>query len=299
MLIVKNARILAVALAACLAGMALAAQGDSVAVESICKQVAPPHLDGKWERKPNQTHAVLLIRGLQVHLFEKDVPKAELQSWQKPDCPLVKELGKSTDVFVFAYGQNASIETIIEKSKLADSIARIRKLGYTDVTLIGHSAGGLIARHFVEDNPDAGVTKVVQVCAPNGGSSMASLGVLTAPKNQKPFMDCLTVDHRRKCLEARADKLIPAKVQFVCVVAKLENDSVGDGVVKCNCQWTPELQKQGVPVELVMGGHLEIVRDARYAETLARVVRQKQERWPAKRIEKARAEIFGTPTNSR
>ena len=293
----KNVRLFAITSIVCFAGLALAAQGDSVPVESICQQVAPAHADGKWERKPNQTHAVLLIRGLQVHLSEKAVPKAELQSWQKADSPLVKELGKSTDVFVFAYGQNASLETIVSKSKLADSIARIRKLGYTDVTLIGHSAGGLIARHFVEDNPDAGVTKVVQVCTPNGGSSMASLGVLTAPKNQKPFMDSLTVDHRRKCLEARADKSIPAKVQFVCVVAKLENESVGDGVVRCNCQWTPELQKQGIPVELVMGGHLEIVRDVRYAETLARMVRQKQERWPAKRIEKARSEIFGSSTS--
>ena len=41
--------------------------------------------------------------------------------------------------------------------------------------LVGYSAGALIARYFVEDSPDYGVTKVIQVCAPNGGSGWGKL----------------------------------------------------------------------------------------------------------------------------
>ena len=132
-------------------------------VESICPQMAPAK--DKWMRTAERTQAVLLIHGFHYHLFDKDVPKAGLRPWQKADSPLVKELGKSADVFAFAYGQNVSLETVIKESKLAASIAELRKLGYKEIVLVGHSAGGLIARQFVEDNPDAGVTKVIQVCA--------------------------------------------------------------------------------------------------------------------------------------
>jgi hypothetical protein len=43
----------------------------------------------------------------------------------------------------------------------------------------------------------------------------------------------------------------------------------------------------------VVCGHREVVRDAKLAETLAGLVRDKQERWPAERLAKAKKEIFG------
>ena len=267
----------------------LAFSGDP-GVESICQQAAPVSANGKWTRSPNQTRAVLLIQGFHYHLTNKSVPKAELRPWQKSDSPLVKELAKNADVFVFAYGQNVALDIVVKESKLRESVAQLRKLGYTEIVLVGHSAGGLIARHFVEDHPDAGVTKVIQVCSPNGGSPLAHSA---APKSQKPFLECLSAEGRRKCLEARAGKSIPEKVQFVCVIAKSKLTPHTDGIVPCECQWTADLHKQGIPAVCVVAGHREVVRDAKLAETLAGLVREKQDRWPAERIAKAKKEFFG------
>jgi hypothetical protein len=270
-------------------------QGDVAPIDSICNQVAPPHVDGKWTRTPNRTQAVLLIRGYQVHLREAGVSKAELRPWQKADSPMVKELGKNADVFVFAYGQNAALDVVVKESKLSGSVALLRKLGYTDVALVGHSAGGLVARHFVEDHPDAGVTRVVQLAAPNGGSSFADLEAKfrIVPKSQKAFLECLTIDHRRKCLEIRGHKLVPDKVQFICVVAKEAKHADTDGVVTCASQWTVDLQKQGIPAVSVLSSHSHMVRDDKVVETVASLLRTKQERWPAERVDKAKKEILG------
>jgi hypothetical protein len=267
---------------------ALALPG-SPSVESICLQAAPSKGE-KWTRTPNRAQAVLLIHGFHYHFRDSSVPKAEFRPWQKADSALVKELGKSADVFTFAYGQNVPLDTIVKESKLAASIAELRKLGYSDIVIIGHSAGGLIARHFIEDNPDAGVTKVIQECAPNGGSPLATL---TGPKSQKVFLQCLTTEHRMKCLEVRANKKIPEKIQFVCVIAKADKKSDSDGVVPCNCQWTADLHKQGIPAISVVGSHREVVRDAKLAVTLGTLVREKQARWTPQEVEKAKKEFFG------
>jgi hypothetical protein len=256
-------------------------------VESICLQVAPTK--ETWTRSAEQTRAVVLIHGYYVHILDKNVAKAQLRAWQKSDSALVKELSKNADVFVFGYGQNAPLDTIVKESKLGANIAELRKLGYTDICLIGHSAGGLIARHFVEDNPRCDVTKVVQVCAPNGGSPLA---VLTAPKSQKPFMECLSTEHRKKCMEQRGNKRIPDHIEFVCVIAHEKNKQT-DGVVPCHCQWTPDLQKQGVPAISVVAGHREVVRDAQLAKSICSLVCEKQDRWSAKRVEEAKKEFFG------
>lgn len=264
--------------------------GGAPAVESVCHQVVPAAVKEQWTRSPNESHAVVLIHGFHYHLTNKNVPKAEFRPWQRADAHLVKELAKHADVFVFAYGQNVPLDTIVKESKLAGSVARLRKLGYTEIVLVGHSAGGLIARHFVEDHPDAGVTKVVQVCAPNGGSPLATVA---APKSQKAFLECLTEKSRQQCLKERAGKLIPEKVQFVCVVAKGDGTKGTDGVVPCVCQWTADLQKQRIPVVSVLGSHREVVRDAQTAVTLGQLIRDNQPRWPAERIERAKREIFG------
>lgn len=264
--------------------------GGAPAVDSFCLQAAPVPMDGKWKRTPQQTQAVVLIHGFHYHLLSKSVPKAELRPWQKNDSTIVKELAKNADVFVFAYGQNVPLDTIVTDSKLGESVAQLRNLGYTDVALIGHSAGGLIARHFVEDHPDAGVTKVVQVCAPNGGSSLAGM---TGPKSQKVFLECLTVNNRKKCLEARASKVIPAQVQFVCVVARTDPKAKTDGVVLCAAQWTADLQKQGIPAIFLMGSHREVVRESKLVETLAILIRDKQGRWSSEQTDEARKSIFG------
>jgi pimeloyl-ACP methyl ester carboxylesterase len=260
-------------------------------IESLCQQVAPVPADAKWARSADKMQAVVLIHGFYLHFKDKNVPRAALRPWQNADSALVKALAKSADVFVFAYGQNASVDTITNDSKLADNIAELRKLGYKDIVLVGHSAGGLIARQFVEDHPDAGVTKVVQVCAPNGGSPLAGF---QGPKSQQAFMACLTEKGRQQCMKDRSAKQIPAKIQFVCVVARGDGNVGTDGVVPCVNQWTADLQKQGIPAIGILGDHRQIVRDARIAQALADVIGERHTRWTTERIEQAKKEIFGT-----
>src|SRR5262249_21358172 len=109
------------------------------AVESICQQAFTGTANAKWTRTPNQTQAVVLLHGFHYHVIDKNVPKAELRPWQKANSPIIKELSKNADVYVFAYGQNAPIDTIVKDSKLSPSVAELRKMGYKDVVLMGHS----------------------------------------------------------------------------------------------------------------------------------------------------------------
>lgn len=260
------------------------------AVESRFIQVAPVSEGGKFVRTPGRARAVVLLHGYRFHLSDLGVSRADFRPWQRPDSLLVKELAADSDVFAFAYGQNACIEDIARGSGLKEDIGKLRELGYREIVLVGHSAGGLVARLFVEDHPGAGVTKVVQVCSPNGGCYAAGL---KGPKSQRAFLDCLTVKGRQRCLKERAGKTIPEGVEFVCVVGCGSRAGHSDGVVPCSCQWTADLQDQGIPAMRLGVGHREAVRVEKGAHLLADLVRHEQHRWPARRIREAREEILG------
>src|SRR5579859_6205133 len=143
--------------------------------QTRCEEVAPAVAEAKeFVRSPDRERAVLLIHGLTLRPLNKDAgKKAVFRAWQLADSPLVKKLAKDADVYAFAYAQTAAADEIPEIADLGVWVERLRKLGYKEIVLIGYSAGGVIAREFVEDNPDIGVTKVIQVCAPNEGSGWA------------------------------------------------------------------------------------------------------------------------------
>jgi pimeloyl-ACP methyl ester carboxylesterase len=257
-------------------------------VDSRLEQVGPVPANGQLTRSPNQTRAVILIHGFVAHLRSDSVSKAAFRPWQKPDCLLVKTLQREADVFSFAYGENVTIDVIVQQSGLRQAVSQLKKLGYKEIVLIGHSAGGLVARQFVEDFPDAGVTKVIQVCSPNGGTPSAKIRVHAV---QQPFVDCLTLEAREKALKERANKRIPSQVEFVCVLGYLE-DRVTDGVVPCMCQWSPDLRRQCIPVVPLGVGHHQSTRTPQGAEALARLVREKQPRWDTAHVDQLCKELF-------
>jgi pimeloyl-ACP methyl ester carboxylesterase len=259
-------------------------------VESRFTQVAPATEGGKFVRTSGRARAVVLLHGYRFHLSDVGVARAEFRPWQRPGSLLVKELAADSDVFAFAYGQNAGVEDIARSSGLKEDVRKLRELGYREIVLVGHSAGGLIARVFVEDHPGAGITKVIQVCSPNGGCYAAGL---KSPKSQRAFLDCLTFKGRQQCLKERADKAIPERVEFVCVVGCGSRSGHSDGVVPCSRQWTADLQDQGIPAVRLGVGHREAVRGEKGARLLAELVHQEQHRWPAKRVRQAREEILG------
>jgi pimeloyl-ACP methyl ester carboxylesterase len=258
--------------------------------DAVFIQVAPFSIGPNWLRSPDRHRAVVLLHGLRPHPFDEGrAGRAELHGWQKPDSKLVKALSKDADVFAFAYSQDVPLDEVVAAPELRQGVARLSSSGYTEIVLVGHSAGGVIARHFVEDNPDAGVTKVVQVCPPNGGSAL-SRATVAVRAAQGPFLRSLTKDVRQLALRERADKRIPPHVQFVVLVGN--GGVVGDGVVSCRCQWTEELQGQGIPAYALGSIHFLAMRTQAGAEKVAEVVRADHPRWTPEQVAAARRKLL-------
>jgi pimeloyl-ACP methyl ester carboxylesterase len=261
-------------------------------IETQFLQVAPAAVQpGQVLPSPSQHRAVVLICGLHVHPFsDSSVPRAYFAPWQKPGSPMVRALARDADVFAFTYGQAVPVTEIAGQAKLRDGIRRLRQAGYTEVVLVGFSAGGLVARQFVEDEPDAGVTKVVQVCAPNGGSSWAELKVGVRP-SQRPFLQSLTKEARLEWLRQRRDRRIPANVQFVCVIGT--GLGTGDGLVSTLSAWPEDLQRQGIPAETLAATHPQAMRCPEGVRLVADLVRQDVPRWDALQVEVMRKWLWG------
>lgn len=255
-------------------------------------QVAPArHETERFERSTEQTRAIVLIQGLDLHVFkDSEVPKARFRSWQQPGSVLVETLAKEGDVFAFAYGQTVPVDEIAAAATLRDGIRQLKGMGYVHVVLVGHSAGGIVARDFVEDNPDAGVTKVIQICSPNGGSSWSRLREGLRP-SQHAFAASLSKEVRTETCRQRGDKLIPDQVQFVCVIGTML--SLGDGVVSCPAQWPEDLQRQGIPAVILRTDHFSAVRTQAHAKFLAQLVCTEQLRWSIAEVETNRKKLLG------
>src|SRR5215813_2898491 len=187
-------------------------------VESRFEQVLPrPGMASLFPGRVGRQLAVVLIHGLYLHPFSKEnAGRPLLRDWQTPKSRLARELARQADVYAFAYAQNVPVDEVARSGRLLESVRFLRSLDYREIVLVGHSAGGLVARQFVEDHPDEGVTKVIHVCTPNGGSSLAKLPASCGA--QRVFLKSLTKQERRKSLAGRRDKHIPPGVDFVCVV---------------------------------------------------------------------------------
>ncbi len=249
-------------------------------VEALFAQVAPAAPSpGTVTRSPDRTRAVVLISGLWLHLLhESEVPHAHFFPWQEPNSYLVSLLAADADVFSFSYGQSAPVTEIARLPELAAAVACLREAGYSEIVLVGHSAGGIVARQFVEEHPDAGVTKVVQVSTPNLGSGWAELVHAVRPL-QRPFINSLRQCARLEWEQQSSHRPLPPNVQFVCVVG---TGCLGsDGVVAVASQWPADLREQGVPAVTVPAGHCSIVFGEAGERAIARAVREDHPRCPA------------------
>jgi pimeloyl-ACP methyl ester carboxylesterase len=270
----------------------LALAGALGQVETKFVQVHPLPRSG-MERTPGRTRAILLLHGVGIHPLNKaKVYEPLFHDWQLPGSVLVKALGRDADVFAHAYSQNARVERVAETPALAQAIAKLRFLGYPEIILLGHSTGGVVARLFVEDHPRAGVTRVIQVCAPNDGSSWAKLN-LSVARDQDIFLQSLTKKERLLWGELREDKKIPPGVDFLCIVGA--TGPRGDGIVACKSQWPADLQKQGIPAVRLATTHLTVLRAPRSVERIAELACADHPRWSAEKVELMRKSIVGGP----
>ncbi len=252
-------------------------------------QPAPgPYSANELTRSKGRDRAVVLLHGLDLRDDGASSAKPRFVDWQGSTSPLVSVLSRHADVFAICYAQNTAIEEIASFPEMREAIGKIKRLGYSEVVLLGHSAGGLLARHFVEEHPGAGVTKVIQVAAPNGGTKLAGWGVnlLQVPKEQAVFVQSLSPAHRAAVLASRPNKAIPATIEFVSVVTCAAPKDKGDGAVNRHCQWPCDLQSQGIPCVCVQGAHNEVMAHDSCLDVYCSLITQPQPRWTASQAQR-------------
>lgn len=233
---------------------------------------------GEVVRSAN-TRAVLLIHGLLPHPFRPEKAQAPgPHTWQKPTAEVVRTLANDADVFGFSYAQTVPVDLVVCSRGLQVGIAQLRKAGYREIVLVGHSAGGLVARQFVERFPDSGVTKVIAVATPHAGAGLAKLPAKILPGTQVPFIRSLAPNLRK----ASFCELAP-EVEFCCLVCKLPR-LAGDSVVTAASQWPEDLQRQGIPAVVVPVTHFEAMKDPKAVAQLAELVKGKLTRWTPEQV---------------
>lgn len=250
-------------------------------IETVFERVAPENA-GTVTRSADQTRAVVLLHGLRTHPFSaKQTRTAVLHDWQRPGASLVTALAKHADVYAFGYGQNASIPEIAKCAGLHDALASLGDAGYEEIVLVGHSAGGVISRELVESFPESGVTKVVQVSPPNGGSHIVRMTPYVH-KEQVAFLHSIRPDARA----ASAERKIPDGVEMVVVIG--DGFGVGDLAVRDEYQWPPDLQAQGIPAVQLRTMHFTAMRSHWVIPEIVKLVTEPQPRWTPEQVSAAR-----------
>ncbi len=254
-------------------------------------QVAPDAKRPGWSNvQRNKDRAVLLLPGLKIHPLRPTLAsRPDLHSWEEPNSELVRALAKEADVFSFAYAQITPLDVVAQCPGLREAVKSIQKLGYKEIVLVGHSAGGVIARLFVESYPDAGVTKVIMVASPHSGSELAHLKG-GYPRLQAPFIQSLAPEARVEAPPRKPDD----KIEMACVVCKLKRVE-SDGLVKIVSQWPEELRRCGIPAVLVPVSHLEAMISPAGVKAIADLARKKLTRWSPEEVDKARKILFRDP----
>ncbi len=240
--------------------------------------------------KKTKDRAVVLIHGLVLRLIHPEkASRPELHEWQEAKSPMVKALAEEFDVFSFSYAQTTSCDLVASSPGMKQQIENLRKAGYQEIILIAHSAGGLIARQFVERFPDVGVTKVISVCAPHTGTELATIG-FGLPRPQVPFIKSLAPQLRQ--VSATEPIKLTDDLQFCAVVCKMKGFG-HDTLVNVESQWPLELQSQGIPAVLVNINHFDAMKGDHSIAAIRELTRERLVRWSPEQVAQARKIIFG------
>lgn len=242
--------------------------------------------------KPKKDRAVILIHGLLARPIHPDrAKKPEPHNWQKAEAALVKALAEDFDVFGVSYSQTVPMDLVPLAKGLQEGIAALKAAGYKEIALVGHSAGGVIARRFVECHPKAGITKVVAVATPFGGSVWAHLPGFVIPKPQESFIGSMLPNIRKEWL-AKCGCELPADLQFCCVVCKLPR-LAGDTVVAADSQWPEDLRKQGIPAVVARSNHFDAMTGEKGIAAIVEVLKGKVVRWDEEQVKEAKKALLG------
>jgi pimeloyl-ACP methyl ester carboxylesterase len=262
-------------------------------------QAAPDaHGRAGWLNTPRtKDRAILLIPGLKIHpLRPAQCSRPERHSWQEANSDLVRTLAPDFDVFAFGYAQTAPLEVVVHSPGLRDAVGHLKKAGYKEIVLVGHSAGGVIARLFTTAYPDAGVSKVIAVASPHMGAEAAKLQI-GYPRVQAPFVQSLA-PNVRMAAKIAGDAKPNESIEMACVVCKLRRlDS--DGLVNIASQWPEDCRSRGVPAVVIQISHWEAMLSPAGAKVIGELAREKLARWNRDEVEQARRALFGDAPSTR
>jgi len=257
--------------------LAQPAVADEPEVEILFEQVHP--VEGDTPQRTDDTErAVVLIHGYFPAYSYASARNAKLHRWQKSGSKLVDALGEHGDVYSIGYGQDAPIDAIADQDQLTGAIESLEAAGYDEITVVGHSAGGLLARVLVEEHPGLGVDRVVQVCPANGGAGLSELYRVSL-RPQESFVASMAKRERT------SSKPVPADVELVSVVC--EGGGIGDGVLSDTAQWPPDLREQGVPMVRLSSSHFTPIRSDSGVSLITELATTSSPRWTPEEVEAA------------
>lgn len=240
-------------------------------------------------RTRDKERAIVLIHGLRAEFLSAEkVYRPYFDSWQQPRGSLVSILVDLGDVYGFSYGQNRPLDEVSSHPELLEGIRTLRKRGYKEIVLVGHSAGGVIARQFAEDHPYEGVTQVIQVCSPNAGACLAH-GSFALVEKQGPFLKSL-IPQERMVNCARRDARMPSHISFACLLGTYGR--LGDGALSCYSQWPRDLQEQGIPAFTLAVNHHSGMESTAIARKLVDMISSPPSRWSEEQVQEARRALF-------
>ncbi len=253
---------------------------DPPSVDILFQQVHPAASDTPV-RSDEVRQAIVLVHGYFPAYSYASAHNARLHGWQKPGSKLVESLGAHGDVYSVGYGQDAPVGEIARQAELGHAIEALDAAGYDEVTLVGHSAGGLLARIFVEEHPTSGVDRVVQVCPANGGAGLSTFYRVNL-QPQEAFVASMT------WAERASSKAFPGDVELVSVVC--EGGGIGDGVLSDTAQWPPDLRAQGVPMVRLASSHFTPIRSSGGITLITELATTSSPRWTQEEVEAALAQ---------
>ena len=265
----------------------------ALAVMSLALQAAPePEVRTRFgELEPScEPRAIVLVHGLLPRFWSNEKVKQPISpSWQSAGSGIGRALSEHGSLFAFSYSQNVPVERIPQR--LVPHVAALKEKGYDEIVLIGFSAGALIVRQFVEDHPRAGITRVIQVCPPNGGTAWGKWECAVR-ENQEVFIRSMTWEARKTFLDERAERgvRIPSNVEFTVVMGTFAG--MGDTLASRESQWPEDLREQGIPVVAVTAVHCLAMRSDACASVIGRLASTPRKRWTEEKVEKAKDELL-------
>ncbi len=265
------------------------------AVWQVAPQVRADYDGQPLELKKTKDKAVFLVHGLMLHpIRQEKALKTELHDWQYAKSGLTQALAAEFDVYAFSYAQTTVLDVVASTPGMRGHIQKLRRAGYKEIVLIGHSAGGIVSRQFAERFPESGVTKVIEVAAPNFGSDLATINV-GLPKPQVQFIKSLARPVRT-AISLDSPKL-RRDLEICCVVCKL-GGLQNDTMVALDSQWSTDLQKQGVPAMLVVINHFDAMKGPHAVQTISTLAKEKLVRWTSAEVEQGRQIMFSSDADA-